>query len=160
MGGTASPLGWNMAYDPIVHGLSEAVGVPTPTYVDDLSALAVGPPQAVRVGLFLLFASHAAGLRVLAHTCRHLRIRGVSPAELAVMDGLPVVCRPQGRDLEVQGLTPELVRSILLDAGVGDSARVDILAGPCHCRMKAAHAAARDAPVWADALAATPFGSS
>ena len=46
IGGTASPLSWGIAYDPIVEGMSRAMGVEAPTYVDDLAGLINGPRQA------------------------------------------------------------------------------------------------------------------
>ena len=43
MGGTASPLIWNLCYDPIVWAVAACTGVPAPTFVDDLAALVRGP---------------------------------------------------------------------------------------------------------------------
>ena len=51
-----------MSYDPIVDGLADAVGAATPTYVDDLCGLIVGPEQALRMMVFLIVAGHAEGL--------------------------------------------------------------------------------------------------
>ena len=48
IGGTASPLSWGMAYDPIVEGMFRALGVEAPPYVDDLAGLINGPAQAMR----------------------------------------------------------------------------------------------------------------
>ncbi len=45
MGGPASPLIWMAAYDPIVFCVAAAAQVHTPTYVDDLAALACSPQQ-------------------------------------------------------------------------------------------------------------------
>ena len=54
MGGPASPLLWNMGYDPVLVGLSEALGIECPTYVDDLMALVRGPRQALEAVVRLL----------------------------------------------------------------------------------------------------------
>ena len=70
MGGTASPLSWGIAYDPIVEGMFRATGVEAPTYVDDLPGLINGPAQAMRASYYLIWASWAAGLQVTTHTCR------------------------------------------------------------------------------------------
>ena len=70
MGGTASPLSWGMAYDPIVEGMFCAIGVEAPTYVDDLAGLINGPGEAMRACYYLIWASWAAGLEVSTHTCR------------------------------------------------------------------------------------------
>ena len=48
MGGTASPLSWGVAYDPIVEGMFRAIGIEATTYVDDLAGLINGPAQAMR----------------------------------------------------------------------------------------------------------------
>ena len=74
MGGTASPLGWNMSYDPIVWVLRTTISICCPTYVDDLAALTTGPSQTFRAQFLLLVAGHAAGLRVLTHRCQWLLI--------------------------------------------------------------------------------------
>ena len=74
MGGTGSPLGWSMSYDPIIWFVGEAVRLRRPTYVDDTAALAVGPHQTFRAQVALLLAGHAAGLRILTHTCQWLEI--------------------------------------------------------------------------------------
>ena len=42
MGGTASPLGWSVAYGPIVAGLANAVVLATPACVDNLAAMVHG----------------------------------------------------------------------------------------------------------------------
>ena len=70
MGGTASPLSWSLAYDPIVEGLSRALRVGTPTFVDDLAANTVGPAQTLAAQIFLIAASACAGLLVESHACR------------------------------------------------------------------------------------------
>jgi len=74
MGGTASLLLWNMAYDPILFGMQAAVGVEVPTFVDDLAALVRGPRQAALAQLFLWAAGHCAGLLMEGHACGALEV--------------------------------------------------------------------------------------
>ena len=64
-----SPLLWGLGYDPLVFGLSVAVGIGTPTYVDDLAGCCYGPGQVLAAVLFLFAACTAAGLQVDTHTC-------------------------------------------------------------------------------------------
>eukprot|EP00969_Alexandrium_andersonii_P018526 810089-Alexandrium_andersonii.AAC.1 len=60
MGGTASPLLWALADDPIVTSLVAVIRARAPTYVDDLSALTRGPRQTVAALWFLFAAGHCA----------------------------------------------------------------------------------------------------
>ena len=43
MGGTASVLIWNVAYDPIIYATEAAAGSACPTYVDDTTCLVDSP---------------------------------------------------------------------------------------------------------------------
>eukprot|EP00974_Lingulodinium_polyedra_P019137 1848923-Lingulodinium_polyedra.AAC.1 len=61
MGGTASTVLWNTGYDPMVRASRG------PTYVDDLSGLALGGEQTLRLHFSLLAAGHAAGLPITTH---------------------------------------------------------------------------------------------
>ena len=54
---------------PIVEAVGIALGIDRPTSVDDLATLVVGPQQAFRAQVLLLFVSHAAGLHIDYHTC-------------------------------------------------------------------------------------------
>ena len=72
-----------MAYDPIVEGLAQAVGVGAPTYVDDLVAAVEGAEQAFCAGVFLLLAGQSAGLLIKTHSCGALAVRAASPGDLA-----------------------------------------------------------------------------
>ena len=113
MGGTASPLGWNMAYDPIVVGLGAALSIDCPTFVDDLAALVWGPVQALRAVVALMCASYAAGLAVECHSCWALRSNSPPRDAIALFDGLPVRVW-SGRDgTRAQGLSPDLLLSVL-----------------------------------------------
>eukprot|EP00974_Lingulodinium_polyedra_P040256 3864638-Lingulodinium_polyedra.AAC.1 len=69
MGGTHSMLLWAMAYDPIVEATQG------PIFVDDLAGLTVGVEMTLRLHLFLIVVSHAAGLCVTAHSCTTVHAR-------------------------------------------------------------------------------------
>ena len=90
MGGTASPLSWGMAYDPIVEGMFRAIGVEAPTYVDDSAGLTNGPAQVMRASYNLVWASWAAGLEVSTHTCRRLTYAADSQELRTACARLPV----------------------------------------------------------------------
>ena len=72
MGGTASPLLWSIAYDPIISAASSVTGAPCPTHVDDLAALLCDTAQTLRLALFLPWASWLAGLQISTHECQGL----------------------------------------------------------------------------------------
>ena len=110
MGGPASPLTWNIGYDPVVHGLAVAVRAPTPTYVDDLAALVSGPSQAVRALIFLVFASWAAGLAIASHDCCYVQFEAWSPALVEAVSALPLRLSDGAR---VFGLSPHLALAML-----------------------------------------------
>eukprot|EP00974_Lingulodinium_polyedra_P078677 7620057-Lingulodinium_polyedra.AAC.1 len=63
MGNTPNMLLWAIGYDPVVEAAQGA------TYVDNLAGFAVGAEQTLRLHYFLLVANHAAGLKIVAHTC-------------------------------------------------------------------------------------------
>merc|ERR1712051_769353 len=90
VGGTMSMLRWAMGYDPIVEGVERACGVATPTFVDDLAALPVGPRQTEATELFLICAAHAAGLLLDGHECEWLTCAWLHPAAPATLASLPV----------------------------------------------------------------------
>jgi hypothetical protein len=74
MGGAASLLLWNMAYDPVLFGTRKAVSVEDPTLVDDHAALVRGPRQAALAQLFLWAAGHCAGLLMEGHYCGAMEV--------------------------------------------------------------------------------------
>ena len=155
MGGTASPLGWNMAYDPIVVGLGAALGVGCPTFVDDLAALVWGPGQALRAVVALMCASYAAGLAVEGHSCWTLRSAAPSREAVALFDGLPVRVWTDRDGTRAQGLSPDLLLSVL--GPFAGEWRVE--RHPCNCQVKTALVVAGDQQAWALALEDSPFGS-
>ena len=117
MGGTASPLGWGMAFDPVVEIVGTTVGVRRPTYVDDMMCLTDGAERTVKAFVVLLFAGHAAGLLVRVHACRWLRIETPTPSVRALLADLPVeVAWDDGAAL-VRGLTPEIAAAVVAAAG-------------------------------------------
>ena len=75
MGGTASCLLWDAAYDPIVVAVERGAGAVAPTFVDDMEALACGPRQSIAVATVILVAGHCAGLLAESHACRWLETR-------------------------------------------------------------------------------------
>ena len=68
----------------------------------------------VRAGMCPRFASKAAGVMVMVHTCRRLWLDDVASDEQAVLDKLPVTTTWHGTTMEAIGLTAELVRGTLL----------------------------------------------
>ena len=114
MGGTFSPLGWCMAYDPIVEGMLSALSIEAPTYVDDLAGLLNGPEQAIRASFYLIWASWAAGLEVSTHTCRRFTYSEDSTGLRSACANLPVNSwlDENGRR-HVTGLPPALLRSLM-----------------------------------------------
>ena len=64
----ASPLLWNVGFDPIVVALADALGVEGHTCVDDLMAEVWGPQAALETEVLL---GAAAGLRVEAGLQAH-----------------------------------------------------------------------------------------
>ena len=114
MGGTASPLGWCMAYDPIVEGMFRALGIEAPTYVDDLAGLLSGPVQAIQASFYSIWASRAAGLEVSIHICRRFTYPQDSQRLRSACASLPVTTwlSEDGRR-HVTGLPPVLLRSLM-----------------------------------------------
>ena len=158
MGGIASPLGWEMAYDPIVVVVALAVGMARPTYVDDLIGLANGAEQLLRAFTVLLFASHAAGLLVKVHTCRWLRLNSPGHRVLAALALLPVEVEQGPGWCDVKGLMPLLTRNVRLDMGVLWDCSDDLTreAG-CRCSVKNAVVPLDYREPWGRALGGTPL---
>lgn len=110
MGGTASLLLWAMAYDPVVFGMSRAVQVRSPTFVDDLAGLVVGPRHAAVAQAFLWAAGHCAGLLTESHTCGAVRIRADTALVRRMIEPLPLVISDTAHDeCLVSGTQPSLL---------------------------------------------------
>ena len=154
MGGTASPLGWCMAYDPVVEGLGSALAIRRPTYVDDLAALTVGPAQTLYAMYMLIFASRAVGLEIEMHTCRTLQLHRPCPTALARLAALPVTLCAMDDWVELRGLPPYLLTAVL--SGCFGLHRV--AAQECSCHLKTALVVAEHRAAWRDALQHSPFG--
>eukprot|EP00974_Lingulodinium_polyedra_P016082 1560135-Lingulodinium_polyedra.AAC.1 len=73
-----------MAYDPIVEATQG------PTFVDDLAGLTVGVEMTLRLHLFLIVVSHAAGLSATAHSCTTVHTRAVHPRLEQILVRFPV----------------------------------------------------------------------
>ena len=126
MGGTASPLLWNMGYDPIIETVAAAAASPCPTYVDDLASLVQQAEQALRVAIALPWASHCAGFLVQSHECRGLILTHVPEGLPELCEQLPITLGTTHSQLTiVRGLVPELTRRILAsefgEAAIADS---------------------------------------
>ena len=162
MGGTASPLLWSIAYDPIISAASSVTGAPCPTYVDDLAALLCDTAQVLRLALFLPWASWLAGLQISTHECQGL-LFPCSPEALDVaVDTLPIRVRtlPDGQSF-VTGFPPPLLRELLAvvlpSALISTSALHEV---PCTCALKTAVVPAWDLDWWRSLMAYSPFGAS
>ena len=149
-----------MGYDPIIAALAVALHIKCPTYVDDLAALLRGPRQAVRAQICLLFAGHAAGLHVAAHTCRCLHIATHEEQLQAHLATLPVTVELTSVGMRVYGLTPELLADIIADAAWTDAPMQTLSLGACRCKLKTAVVPAGGSALWTNAMATAPFGAS
>eukprot|EP00974_Lingulodinium_polyedra_P089111 8639562-Lingulodinium_polyedra.AAC.1 len=104
--GTANTVLWNLGYDPIVHAAQK------PTYVDDLSGLAVGVEQTLRLHYFLLAAGHAANLSVKTHRCVLLVAAAAHPAVDRALDTFPMVNTRTPTSWTRAGLPPQTLDAI------------------------------------------------
>ena len=121
-----------MSYDPIIWFLGEALTLRRPTYVGDAAAMTVGPRQTFRAKVALLFAGHAAGLRMQTHPCQWLEIADPSDELVLSLQHFPVGVLTGPPCIRVFGLTPALLADILRAYGLhslimrpvyGDTAR-------------------------------------
>ena len=159
MGGTASPLGWTMGYDPIVEIVGRAAGVRRPTYVDDIVLLVRGARQAVRAFVALLVAGHAAGLLVKVHTCEWVRLEEPRGDELAALRRLPVSLESGDGFVDATGLTAAWLCAVLAAVGA-DAGRVSVQRRECRCTVKNALVPCRQDEPWGPALADTPIAGA
>ena len=153
-------LVWSIAYDPILDTTERATGAECPTFVNDLAALTNGPSQTTRTQLFLMVASHAAGLEVGAHECHCLVIHHPDDRVQAILARYPLRTKDRGQGtLEVGGLPPQLVADTLT-AALGDhwALSVDMRRSGCHCRFKTAVIPSTRLDRWADAIGVSPIG--
>ena len=106
----------------------------------------------------LLFAGHAAGLLVKVHRCRWLVVRGAGEEVMAILRDLPVECTWRGGDVGVTGLTPEIVKRVLLQHCEGLSEdRLRVCQCACRCTHKNAVVPRDLSERWEEALAQTPL---
>ena len=161
MGGTASPLSWGIAYDPIVEGMFRAIGVEAPTYVDDLAGLINGPAQAMRASYYLIWASWAAGLEVSTHTCCRLTYASDSHELRTACARLPIKtwlsddgCR------HVAGMPPTIMRTLIAEIWpTGGHLAVETHTR-CTCSLKTALVPNRKHARWRTIMMGTPFRDS
>ena len=177
MGHPVSPLLWGLGYDPLVFCLTVAIGVVTPTYVDDLAGCCYGPGQVLAAVLFLFAACTAAGLHVDTHTC-HGALDGPGAADaLRHLGPLGRVTGGSDRDGWRPCLPPALLEALwheqvpaslapaVCGPGADEGGR-----GPrwcswrqaaacCRCKLKTKVVPRDSVPTWADALGVFPTGS-
>ena len=161
MGGTVSPLLWNMGYDPIIETVGAAAAGPCPTYVDDLASLVQQAEQALRVAIALPWASYCAGLLVQSHECRGLILTHIPDGLLDLCEQLPITLGKTHNHLNiVRGLTPELTRRILASE-FGEAVRdAWVWHEPCTCSFKTALVPASGHDWWRALMEHSPFGAS
>ena len=162
MGGTASPLLWCMAYDPVIEAITAAAGDRCPTYVDDLAALLTTAEQALRASIMLPWASFAAGLLVESHTCRGLVVPAQPPGLQDLCDRLPVTLSRTDAGLPlVVGLVPDLVKRLIEhDLGADAVAGAWIWQTQCRCKFKTALVPAGGQEWWKAVMSTSSFGAS
>ena len=162
MGGPQSPFLWNLAYDPIVDGLADAVLARTPTYVDDLCGLTHGPAHTLRMLLFLIVAGHAAGLVTDVHTCSQLFAKSGRRRAAALLVSFPVTIGPAagGEDAFLaQGLPGHFLFALLtIHLGPVWCGTAFIRSEPCTCAVKTVVVPFADTVAWAEALKVSPYG--
>ena len=162
MGGPQSPFLWNLAYDPIVDGLADAVLARTPTYVDDLCGLTHGPAHTLRMLLFLIVAGHAAGLVTDVHTCSQLFAKSGRRRAAALLVSFPVTIGPAagGEDAFLaQGLPGHFLFALLaIHLGPVWCGTTFIRSEPCTCAVKTVVVPFADTVAWAEALKVSPYG--
>ena len=154
MGSTASPLCWNIGYDPVINAIRRATGADVPTFVDDTDGLVEGPRPGNRLLLFTLAAGHCAGLLTTVHTCG-AAVLNATRAEIAdVLGSLPVRCAARADGgWEVRGIPPQVAVGALRAAG-GDRRRTSwCRAGVCRCTVKCAVVPAHSLDDWRRAMA-------
>ena len=161
MGGTASPLSWGIAYDPIVEGLFRATGVEAPTYVDDLAGLINGPAQAMRASYYLIWASWAAGLQVTTHTCCRPAYTTDSHELRTACARLPIKtwlsddgCR------HVAGMPPSIIRALIAEIWPRGGHSAVETHTRCTCSLKTALVPNRKHARWRTIMMGTPFRDS
>ena len=161
MGGTASMLGWNYAYDPVIEAFRELLNVPAPTYVDDWAALLRGPLEVLLSSFVLPWLSWAAGLHVDYHECRWLEMGPLTADARRLCQDMPVTVTTtdEGRT-RIFGLTPQYVRYALHHTGAVPMDGMQVCSCRCTCTLKTAFVPAGDHDAWTEVLVHTPYGES
>ena len=162
MGGPASPFTWNLAYDPIIYGLSTAIIAFCPTYVDDLAGLIWGPQHAMMLIMFLLAAGHVSGLRIDMHTCMPLHFQTDPDAVVQLLYAFPVeVTAGADGNYILTGLPGPLAIAILAPLlGPVWTGRAQVTPHTCRCSTKSVIVPASGIEEWRNSLALLcPFGA-
>ena len=163
MGGPASMFLWNVAYDPVMYGIGQAVRTRCPTFVDDLNALVTGPGHALATMLMIVVCGHAAGLVTDIHTCTSLGSPTGLAAARRILVAFPVTIRherEEGPDaMTILGLPAELIQAILaVDLGSEWANACTVFVRPCFCTIKTVIIPESGVREWAQALRLCPFG--
>ena len=160
MGGTSSPLTWNICFDPILSALAATVHAATPTYVDDLMCLVRGPRQALAAMIFLVAVSRCAGLHTEMHRCAWVEAEVELAWAAVAFAALPVETSDAGGGwTRLRGLPPAIMEFLLLGMD-GGPPRDGIRFGEeeCRCRVKTAVIPEEEVEAWRHALRDGPFG--
>jgi hypothetical protein len=154
MGGTSSPLTWNICFDPILSALAATIHAATPTYVDDLMCLVRGPRQALAAMIFLVAVSRCAGLHTEMHRCAWVEAEVELAWAASAFAALPVEVSDAGEGwTRLRGLPTAILEFLLLEVDGGPS-RDGIRYGgeECRCRVKTAVIPEEEVEAWRHAL--------
>ena len=158
MGGPHSPFLWSLSFDPITDTLSKGVKAETPTYVDDLSALANNPRHSTRTMVMLMATAKMAGLHTDTHACESILLQGRPPCVQAVGKILPIEVEetPKG-DTRVGGM-PGGFLSKLFGSILGTRPRV--MTASCRCKVKTILVPASNVEGWRRCMTAAAYGAT
>ena len=120
MGGTSSPLTWNVCFDPVLVALAVTVDAAAPTYVDDLMCLVRGPRQAFAAMIFLVAVSRCAGLHTEMHRCAWIEATVEASWAAVAFAALPVeVSDAGGGWTRLRGLPQAILECLVIDRADG-----------------------------------------
>ena len=158
MGSPAAPLFWAIAYDPVPAGMLSALGIPAPTYVDDLAALVKGAEMATRAAWFLLCASKAIGLKLSCHKCDVLRATKITRDGWDAIAILPVYPAQSQGSWSLPGLPSQTLLRLLSSIAPAWGSPILPSPRPCTCSTKNALVVGGNKTRWEASLAHHPMG--
>ena len=140
MGGTSSPLTWNVCFDPVLVALAVTVDAAAPTYVDDLMCLVRGPRQAFAAMIFLVAVSRCAGLHTEMPRCAWIEAAVEAPWAAVAFAALPVEVKDAGGGwTTLRGLPQAILEFLVIDMADGlTRAGIRYFDEECRCRVKTA----------------------